>query len=85
MDDATADNSDLNLLEYGEHGDRIHGGDEGGEEEGLQDAGGVVLPVQARLPHPPQGHTSKQICKGTVLLLTKRLFHEIFKLSVFYS
>ncbi len=51
---ATVD--DLNLFEDGEYGDGINSWDEGGEEEGLQYAGRVVLPVQARLPHPPQCH-----------------------------
>ncbi len=54
---AVAAVDDLNLLEDGEYGDGIDSRDEGGEEEGLQYAGRVVLPVQARLPNPPQCHS----------------------------
>ena len=43
---------DADLLEDGEHGDRVHGGDEGGEGEDLDEREVVVAGLRARdVPH----------------------------------
>ena len=42
-----------NLLKDGKDRDRVHGGDEGGEEEGLKDTGGVMVTIETCLTHSP--------------------------------
>ena len=47
----------LDLLKDGEDSHRVHGGDEGGEEEGLEQTGRVVFTIDASLATTPQSQS----------------------------
>ena len=50
----------VDLLKDGEHSDRINGGDERGEEQGLEDSWSVVLPKESGLSNSPEGNPDSE-------------------------